>query len=368
MVGRIVRIIGLIVIIISGNSCTKEIKTEFSIDGHATSGGKPLPFARVSIDDYSDWSGNTDESGYFRITNVKTGIRLIRISKTFNDSSFIEITKSIDVIANVTLDSLRLPKPCNLHPPSDIKEKSMKLSWDPSDASDFVEYKLYRKVDAGLDESTGELIYVSTYRNDTSFVDGNLIIGKQYFYRVYQMNNYGRIGGSNMVSAKTAEGNLVPNGDFEDQNSLANWNITKYPAQGHVISLSDTVKKEGKYSLFVRYPRTPGYINAWSVFTLNTPLILDPLKTYQISCWVKGKGEIGDIGGTCIIVRKNNQIFYKLVLLPEILPYGYGGSKVDIDWQLKTGSFYAVDNQPLTLQIYFVHEMVWIDNLTITRK
>jgi len=67
-----------------------------------------------------------------------------------------------------------------------------------SDADDFREYKLYRHSTSGFDESTGELLHISTFRNDTSFTD-SIPHSSTYYYRLYQMNEYGRLGGSNIV-------------------------------------------------------------------------------------------------------------------------------------------------------------------------
>ena len=66
-----------------------------------------------------------------------------------------------------------------------------------------------------MDETTGTLIYVATAITDTSFVDTDLFESTTYYYRVYVMNEFGRLGGSNINSAKTLFRNLIMNGDFE---------------------------------------------------------------------------------------------------------------------------------------------------------
>ena len=41
----------------------------------------------------------------------------------------------------------------------------------PTDADDFREYKVYRRDSPGIDETSGELIFVSTARAQTTFLD-----------------------------------------------------------------------------------------------------------------------------------------------------------------------------------------------------
>jgi len=75
--------------------------------------------------------------------------------------------------------------------------------------NNFYEYKIYRHYHTGLDENTGTLIHVSTSADDTIFNDigtdleYGLTPATTYYYRVYINNNFGRLGGSNIIGVTT---------------------------------------------------------------------------------------------------------------------------------------------------------------------
>ena len=81
------------------------------------------------------------------------------------------------------MGEIRLPEPPILFD-IDITQalqNKLTLHWSSSLDEEFREYKIYRKDDAGLDENTGKLIYVSTEIQDTTFIDNSFNMGLEYF-------------------------------------------------------------------------------------------------------------------------------------------------------------------------------------------
>ena len=89
------------------------------------------------------------------------------------------------------------------------------LRWSLANGPEFREYKVYRRDNPGLDEDTGELIFVSTSIKDTTFVDTPSSTATIYYYRVYVLSAYGKLGGSNLVNTEVPSKNLIQNPGFE---------------------------------------------------------------------------------------------------------------------------------------------------------
>jgi hypothetical protein len=188
----------------------------FSLSGVVLQDGAPAGGAKVQIDDVGDLAATSDPSGHFEIGNVGEGEH--HLSVTLGDSEHANVERHYDVSVSedLVLDPITLPTPVILEHAEAVEEGGITISWAATDAEDFREYKLYRLDGAGLDESTGELVYVSTEIDATSFVDTDVLPGLEYYYRVFVMNDTGRLGGSNIVSQEALNPNLVVNGDFEE--------------------------------------------------------------------------------------------------------------------------------------------------------
>lgn len=188
-------------------SCNNNIGSNgelYSVEGIIEGIHGPISNAKVTIDNDYNWTRTTLEDGSFIIDKVSKGEHELYVTKDY-DSSFVERNYTISVNTDLLLDPILLPSPLTISN-TEIKQtltsNMIILEWSSSDAEDFREYKLFRHTTSGLDETTGELIHVSTLRSDTTFTDSIPHFSK-YYYRVYQMNDYGRLGGSNIVEVQT---------------------------------------------------------------------------------------------------------------------------------------------------------------------
>jgi hypothetical protein len=231
-------------------SCKEKITEpdeNYSVSGTIVYNNSVLPNAQVSLNKIANYSAVTDTAGKFVISNVPKGDYQLSISKNLTDGSSTEINKQIAVASNVTFSELLLPKAIHLDSIKNVTSSSITLRWSPTDANDFREYKVYRHTTPGLDETTGTLVYVATSISDTSFVDTELFESTQYYYRVYVMNEFGKLGGSNISSTKTLFKNLILNGDFESYDSFHR--PTDWLTENNVFFVSDSNHQSGRHAL-----------------------------------------------------------------------------------------------------------------------
>ena len=282
-------------------SCQKQgtsPDSEFTVSGRVYYLGRPIQEVSVSIDSKAEWTTQTDSSGSFSIQGVSSGKHLLRLRKNFGGlrksvgdaGPFSERTIDIAVTQDLVFDFLKLPKAVVLYEPTDITTTSAKLSWSPTDEEDFREYKLYRHDTPGLDETTGTLVYVSTAKNDTSFVDNNLDPLHPYYYRVYVMNEYGRIGGSNIVQVQTQNIQLVHNGGFEEVSgeTPTGWSVvanTRGNPENYIV-VDSTTAFEGNHSLKFHHAEENGCWEMWITQVIKRDL-LTPGDRYRLDLAMK---------------------------------------------------------------------------------
>lgn len=197
----------------------------FAVSGVVKQSGKPVEGAEVRLLGEHGLSVFSDAKGRFSLSGVPAGA--IELVATHGDPAGANIERhlELDVVKDLVLPDVRLPSPVILDP-LQVSEGSISLSWSATDAEDFREYKLYRHAGSGLDESTGELIFVSTEVEATSFVDNGAEGSREYFYRVFVMNETGRLGGSNVVSDVSLAESILENGGFEASDGdefVADW-------------------------------------------------------------------------------------------------------------------------------------------------
>ena len=243
----------LLLVLLPIMSCTEKIsspdnnKTNFTVSGKVIYKKAPIANALVRLDSALNYSTTTDAEGKFSIPDVSEGTHKLTIYKSLSDGNFTEMSENVAVTGDLNLSELLLPKAVYLYPPTDVTSSSILVTWSPTDAADFREYKVYRHTSPGLDETTGKLIYVATSINDTSFVDTELFESTSYYYRIYVMNEYGRLGGSNITSSKTMAKNLIKNGDFESYDDFKR--PTDWLNENDIWYVSDQNFQNGNYGL-----------------------------------------------------------------------------------------------------------------------
>lgn len=185
----------------------EEREDALSVRGRLIDRGRPVAGASLDIDGLAQYQSVTDANGEFVITAVDPGIHQLNFSKHLANSSYSQRSETISISStSLELNNLVLPEPVVLREPEieqSVSGNSIRLSWSPYAAPDFREYKVYAQNIPGLDESTGELVYVTTNVNDTTFM-AELPHGSSQYYRVFILSEYGFLGGSNLVQAVTS--------------------------------------------------------------------------------------------------------------------------------------------------------------------
>ena len=330
----------------------------YTISGKITNAYGSVANAKVAIDNKTNWEAKTSASGEFSISNVSSGNRTIYVRKKGQDEEFVEINYPIFVNTNLTLNNLILPIPVRLYPPANITQTEMMIIWNQTDAQDFREYKLYRRDTPGLDETTGELIFVSTAKKDTSFVDENLIPYETYYYRVYLMNEFGRMGGSNIASASTLGGNLIPDGEFEIVGSV-NDNWHEYWGGQRIFDYDDSVKVEGNYAL-----KGQNTYGDNTTMVLNNLITLIPGKTYQLSAWFKASG-MASGGNDMIYVLLYSAGTLNPVTEIKVTDHRALNEPVEIEWTQRMDYFTVSEVSLVVTRFSSGFENYWIDDLKL---
>jgi hypothetical protein len=209
----------IFILLISCSSSTDNEKGNYVIQGKLTIQGIPLPDAKVQVDDVLNWTTTSDNSGNFKISGLTAGEHILKASKSQSNDRYVELESVINLTEESTnIGEIRLPIPPTMYDidTTQVSYNTVPLRWSRSTDPEFREYKVYRRDNPGLDENTGELIFVSTYPSDTTFVDQPPSTGTRYYYRVYILSAFGKLGGSNLINALIPPKNIVRNPNFEE--------------------------------------------------------------------------------------------------------------------------------------------------------
>ena len=352
----------LLVFVIGCKEKVTEPTGSYTVKGKVVDSNGPVSKAKVAVDNIVNWETMTDINGDFEIKGVTKGEHSLNYSYNDTNGAFVESNANLMVNEDVILNSLKLPIPPKLETISEIGIRSLKLNWNITDAEDFREYKLYRNDTPGLDETTGELIYVGTARSDTTFLDDNIPSGKTYFYRVYIMNEYGKLGGSNIVSATTSKGNLIPDGDFENRVDInTNWSVSY---GGATFKFTDSTKKSGLYSL-------QGKLTDQSVDLQGImPIKLSGGITYEMSGWFKANGKTtgtNEYMSFSFFEKKYDPASYNQYLLQWSSNQNLQ-EPVNIEWTHLTKTFTPTKDVTVYFEIFSGIENFWFDDLEIIAK
>lgn len=154
-----------------------------------------------------------DHEGRFTISDVNAGNHTLKATSTDSIDGYSEIETDITLSGgDLDLESLLLPVPVRLLEPTEVTSSSINLIWNKCGADDFREYKIYIHHSSALDESTGTLLHIATDIYDTvlSVNEGDfwwagstLMPNSTYFFRVFVMNAFGRMSGSNILKVST---------------------------------------------------------------------------------------------------------------------------------------------------------------------
>ncbi len=154
--------------------------------------------------------------------------------------------------------------------------------------------------------------------------------------------------------------NIIPDGNFEDVNSLDNWQITRGNGSNYLTMLDDSIKYEGIYSLHNINPLADS-LNKYSTLDSNFPVNLIPQNTYKLSCWIKAEGKYTDTIDLNIKLRTAQAVYEVLSLVDA----GSVWDSVYVDWTYKEIIFEAPSVSDLRLYIYIPIEKVWLDNVSL---
>lgn len=349
--------------------CSKDSNNEsflYQVSGRVSSEAGNTNNVIVQIDDKENFKTTTNDNGEFMISGVPSGEHVLQIFKQYEGQMFSQKRFEISVNENINLDGLRLPSPLNLNEPSAITENSISLKWSKADETDFYEYKVYVKDDAGIDESTGELIYVGTDINDVTFEHDNLLPDKEYFYRVFLRNQFGQLGGSNIISTKTLEGELIRDGGFENVNSNTfHWDLLSNSSL--VNEVTSETSAEGLSCLYNQLPLLDNNFIGATVMETTYFINVEVGRSYELNAYARVQGEHTE-GTTNVWV-----LVYQDNISVSVLDFNFDSNNSngigyieDTGWVQKSKIFQVNDDSPIRIRLMTGFQNTWIDGLKLT--
>lgn len=351
-------------------SCKREEASKnYQVSGNISSNGVPVKGAEVNIDNLEQYSTTTDEKGNFYIKNVSAGEASLNVEKSLENGAYSEQSYELKVNGDLTLSNLKLPNPVSLVSITlDSAINLATITWLSSTSDDFREYKLYSHTTAGLDENTGTLEFVSTISSDTVFTK-QLSANKEIYFRVFVMDDFGKMGGSNVLHISSSNLNLVGDGGFNEATSIATWSFSGSYAIDAGSSQEGTAALHGKCTLDTSNGLSASAIQLDRI-NMKKQVQVEAGNTYRLSFWYKVKG-IGNMQFPLVInIIKDNAI-------ESIETMSNSASWLNGTW-IPQGPFKILDESPwiyyekdwtcnsssyTELQFEFLLENVWIDDL-----
>ena len=238
------------------------------------------------------------------------------------------------------------------------------INWNESDDKKFNSYKLYQHISSGIDESTGDLIYVSTSTNDNSYIATDFEPQQTYFYRVYVVNKNETSKGSNVESVTTETVSLITNGSFESGNNIpSDWTLIQNDLNEPLnsIVIDNNTASDGINSLKIHHDASSGCWEQW--IEQNISLVdLSENGTYEFSFSYKSNQLITN-GGMGLSVK--NDMLDINIQLPT-----FPG---DNTWHTFSSQFLLPANLGSSdpkITLHFCVQGIndwWIDNISITK-
>jgi hypothetical protein len=348
-------------------SCTKNVNESdenggysyFTINGYVYYNGLPLNEARISLSDLTNYYTYSDTTGCFELNELPKGTHDLLIYKTMANNKYIEKSMTTQLNDDLFLDIIQLPRIVDFHSTGLITDRRIELSWIPTTASHFIEYRIMRHLTVSQIELQGILVYSSSNCNDTSFADILLQPAKNYFYQMFTYFDDNCKSGSSIILVTTEESNFIWNGDFEESESLSNW---WYAPESGTASYCDSIKMSGSRSLML----TSEIGENSGIYTTISHSPFDgfiPDNSYKLSGWIKTSGEVGndfpefwaDTSYKAIIYFENSDI-----------QIGIGGNT---DWQYieQIIEYKEIPENPKRISLHSVSEYVWFDELRMIK-
>jgi hypothetical protein len=205
-----------------------------------------------------------------------------------------------------------------------------------------------------LTEATGELLFVTVDRDTTSFLHNDLYSGKEYFYRVYVLDDDGQYHGSNIVSARVPVTELVLDGGFEQSGSLTLW-TSVWDTLPALLTADESYA--GQQSLYLRNEEST--CNAVvSTFAIR---IAEGM-TYKLSFWYKASGAQLDQSSSGLILDLE-QSQNLAALLFEFNVAELGGTFEDVGWTQLFEQFVASGTGVAQIELLSCATEMWFDEI-----
>ena len=339
----------------------------YDVSGRIMANSIPLMNVEVDIDELEQYKTVTDEEGRFVIKNVSRGEHELNAVHKNNDQSYTQSSFDIDVNSDLLLDSLPLPNPVVITYDLDSLTNVVSIRWNRSLAEDFREYKLYSHSTSGLDENTGELVHVATDVNDTIKeiqLESNTLI----YFRVFVMNDFGKLGGSNIINISSSFINLLTYGDLEDpEGFFSTWNIIQGNGNIYIV---DSNQYAGNYCLLFQSTNDTVTGAHGSCVISHPQILLEQNKEYELSFWYKWKkGISADMYPLFFYYKQDNQYYLNEIITPpgEYVDYAWIIIEEDLEWTYYSITFYP--NSASSVQFFFegnINEL-YFDNIQLKK-
>ncbi|MFQ6107035.1 MAG: fibronectin type III domain-containing protein [Thermoplasmata archaeon] len=194
---------------ITSPTAGQEVAGLVSVQGIASDADGTVQYVEVKIDSgaWNTANGTASWDCSWNTTFYTNGPHLI-FARSFDGQVFSNIT-SVGVTVNNSGGAVNVPpEAVVLNPPTNITDRSMRLSWSQNNDSDFAMYELYQSESNGL---LGSRIAFITDRSITWQYAAGLNESTAYYFTVRVVDTGGLWNDSNQVNDTTMPSNAPPN-------------------------------------------------------------------------------------------------------------------------------------------------------------
>ncbi len=370
----------IFVIVLSVTSCSKDDNSisNDSTDSTVTISGvvksldnSPVEDVKVSISNFANLTEFTNSEGYFEIEGVSKGVHDLILFKDNIDNDpdiFTQKNLSVSLNSDTNMENIMLPDPVVLNTASEITSSSALLSWNNSTDDGFREYKLYRHNNSGLDETTGTLVHVATGVDEISFLDENLNNSEVYFYRVFVLDEFGQIGGSNIINFETLSVQIIKNGSFENvTDDIPDfWTLepNDFGNPENTITVDYEDATDGLNSLKFYHAEETGCWEQWITQYIENNVLIEGA-TYNLTFDFKSDFSLNNSGVNLIIRNSNLNLNEWHTMNLDFLDDGQWRSK---SFEFTLPSEFEDNN--INFTINFCNALIgnyWLDNISVER-